>query len=102
MTAPISLNPPWPMTAVPPPIARHIRAMLTAAKHCRDRRFTSASKPRRPRKPSIGKRIAAAERSGKRVTSITTPDGITLHFDKTEDTEASNPWLADLDKVTKQ
>ena len=57
------------------------------------------AKPRR--KPSIGKQIAAAERGGKRVTSITTPDGLTLHFDKTESTEASNPWLDDL-KVTKQ
>ena len=28
--------------------------------------------------------IAAAERSGKTVTSITTPDGITLHFGKGE------------------
>ena len=32
-------------------------------------------KPRRQRKPSIGKMIAAAERGGKNVTSITTPDG---------------------------
>jgi hypothetical protein len=64
-----------------------------------------AGKPRRQRKPSIKRKIAAAERSGKSVTSVTTPDGVTLHFDKAKDTEAkaSNPWLADLDnKVTKQ
>ena len=55
----------------------------------------------RVRKPRIDRMIAAAERSGKNVTSITTPDGVTLHFGKAEPTEASNPWLADL-KVTKQ
>jgi hypothetical protein len=64
--------------------------------------YAPAGKPRRPRKPSIMKMIAAAERDGRKVTSITTPDGVTLNFDKGEDSEASNPWLADLDKVTKQ
>jgi hypothetical protein len=59
------------------------------------------AKPRRQRKPSLRKMIAAAERDGRKVTSITTPDGVTLHFGKVEDTEASNPWLDDL-KVTKQ
>jgi hypothetical protein len=56
---------------------------------------------KRRRKPNIGRMIAAAERGGKNVTSIITPDGVTLHFGKVEDTEASNPWLDDL-KVTKQ
>jgi hypothetical protein len=56
---------------------------------------------RRVRKPSIRRMIAAAEKTGKNVTSITTPDGVTLHFGKGESTEASNPWLDDL-KVTKQ
>jgi hypothetical protein len=59
------------------------------------------AKPPRQRKPSIRKTIAAAERGGKNVTSITTRDGVTLHFGKGESTEASNPWLDDL-KVTKQ
>ena len=36
---------------------------------------------RRQRKPNIGRMIAAAERGGKNVTSITTPEGATLHFD---------------------
>jgi hypothetical protein len=58
-------------------------------------------KPRRQRKPSLRKMIAAAERGGKNVTSITTPDGVTLHFGEPEPSEASNPWLDDL-KVTKQ
>jgi tripartite-type tricarboxylate transporter receptor subunit TctC len=35
-------------------------------------------------------------------TCVTTPDGVTLKFGEPEPTEATNPWLADLDKVTKQ
>jgi hypothetical protein len=58
---------------------------------------------RGPRKPRIDKLIAEAEKTGRTVTSITTSDGTTLRFgDPAEPTEASNPWLADLDKVTKQ
>ena len=65
-----------------------------------------ASQPnavRRQRRPSIKRMIAAAERSGKTVTSITTPDGVTLRFGESEPTEANNPWLVGIDdKVTKQ
>ena len=47
--------------------------------------------------------IAAAERAGKNVTSVTTPDGVTLRFGESEPTEVNNPWLAGIDdKVTKQ
>ena len=68
--------------------------------------FTAAAAPAAPklprqRKPNIGRMIAAAERGGKNVTGITTPDGVTLHFGKAESTETSNPWLDDL-KATKQ
>jgi len=56
---------------------------------------------KRQRKPSLGKLIAQAEKSGKPVSSITTPDGVTLQFGEPEPTEATNPWLADL-KATKQ
>ena len=35
---------------------------------------------RKPRKPSIRRMIAAAEKAGKTVTSITMPDGTVLHF----------------------
>jgi hypothetical protein len=73
----------------------------------RARDAAQAAEPgaKQKRRPSIKRMIAAAERDGRKVTSITTPDGVTLNFDKTnktEDTEASNPWLADLEKVTKQ
>jgi integrase len=40
--------------------------------------------------------IAAAEKTGKIVTSATMPDGTVLHFGELAPTEASNPWLADL------
>jgi hypothetical protein len=36
------------------------------------------------------------------VTSITTPDGITINFSDAEPSEANNPWLADIGKATKQ
>lgn len=64
--------------------------------------------PTRQRKPRLDKAIAAAERAGKVVTSITTPDGTTLRFDEPAPTEAANPWLADIgteshiEKATKQ
>ena len=40
--------------------------------------------------------------AGKTVTSVTTPDGHTLTFGEPQSSEANNPWLVDLDKVTKQ
>ena len=58
-----------------------------------------AAQPRR--RPSIATLIARAEKQGKAVTQVTTPDGTTLHFEP-QPTGASNPWLADLEKVTKQ
>jgi hypothetical protein len=54
------------------------------------------------RKPSIATLIKRAEKAGKTVTSVTTPDATVLHFGEPQPTEANNPWLADLDKVTKQ
>jgi hypothetical protein len=56
---------------------------------------------RQRRKPSIARQIKQAEKTGKTVTSITTPDGTTINFGETKPTDASNPWLDDL-KVTKQ
>jgi hypothetical protein len=54
------------------------------------------------RRPRVDRLIAQAEKAGKSVASITTPDGITVTFGESKPTEASNPWLADLNKVTKQ
>ena len=74
--------------------AAHVVAHLVAPR---------PSKPaRRPRKPSIGKMIMQMEKAGKPVRSVTTSDGTTFTFGQPEPTEASNPWLADLDKVTRQ
>jgi hypothetical protein len=47
-------------------------------------------RPRSPRKPSVRKLIQQAEESGKPVSSVTTPDGVTLHFGTTE--SAGNEW----------
>jgi NAD(P)H-hydrate repair Nnr-like enzyme with NAD(P)H-hydrate epimerase domain len=41
---------------------------------------SGGKKPRRPRKSSIRAMIAQAEKAGKNVASITTPEGITLTF----------------------
>jgi hypothetical protein len=57
---------------------------------------------RQRRKPSIARQIKQAEKAGKTVTSITTPDGTTIHFGDSESSEANNPWLADIEKATKQ
>jgi hypothetical protein len=54
------------------------------------------------RKASLRTLIKRAEKAGKTVSSVTTPDGTVLHFGEPQPTEATNPWLADLDKVTKQ
>jgi hypothetical protein len=55
-------------------------------------------KSRGPRKPSLRTLIEQAEKAGKNVASIT----ITLRFGESEPPEPSNPWLADLNKETKQ
>jgi hypothetical protein len=62
---------------------------------------TDKLKPAAPRKrkQSIDRLIKQAERSGKRVTSITTADGATLRFDEPKpepklepSTSPNNPW----------
>jgi hypothetical protein len=56
-----------------------------------------------PRRPSIGKMIAQAEKAtGKPITSVTLPDGTKLDFGKHESAEPENPWLAGLSEATKQ
>jgi hypothetical protein len=83
-----------------------IRERLAAHKVARapdDLRDEAAAAPnRRTRKPSIATLVKRAEKAGKPVTSITTPDGTTIHFGETKPTDASNPWLADIEKATKQ
>jgi hypothetical protein len=55
---------------------------------------------RKPRRPNVATLIKQAEKAGRTVTSVTV-DRITLHF-SSEPTEATNPWLADIEKATKQ
>jgi hypothetical protein len=46
-------------------------------------RFPAPAKPaRKPRKSSVAALVKRAEKTGKTVTSITTPDGITIRFDE--------------------
>jgi hypothetical protein len=52
---------------------------------------------RKPRLPTIATLIARAEKAGKAVASVTTPDGTTITFAEPEPEPASgNPWLNDL------
>ena len=85
---------------LPPPGAGKSRLIHALRAALESRR--GDGRRRRQRKPNIRRMIAAAERGGKNVTSITTPDGVTLHFGKGEPTEASNPWPLDDFKVTKR
>jgi hypothetical protein len=65
--------------------------------------YRSRKKPRRVRRPSAAALIKQAERLGKNISSITAPDGTTLHLGEPEPTETTkNPWLADLNKVKQQ
>jgi hypothetical protein len=57
--------------------------------------------PKRRRRPSIATLVRRAEKTGRSVASITTPDGTTIHFGESTPTDATNPWLTDL-KATKQ
>ena len=61
-------------------------------------------KSRGPRKPSLRALIEQAEKAGKNVASITTPDGVTLRFGESQSTEPPSPWLEDIHKLkaTKQ
>jgi hypothetical protein len=50
-------------------------------------------KKRRPRQPTLASAIKQAEKTGKTVSSVTTAEGVTLHFG-----EAQTDQLNDLDK----
>jgi len=65
-------------------------------KQAQEEYFASLPKPRKPRKPSIGKLVDQAKAAG--VTSVTLPDGTRLDFGKPESAEPENPWLAELRK----
>jgi hypothetical protein len=59
--------------------------------HIIEGRGPASVKPARQRKPGLRTLIAQAEKSGKKVTSITTPDGVTMRFDEPSH-EDFNPW----------
>jgi hypothetical protein len=47
---------------------------------------------RKPPKPSVGTLIAQAEKTGRNVTSITTPDGYTIRFGEPVNNDSGNSW----------
>jgi hypothetical protein len=57
--------------------------------------------PRTPRKPSIRKLVEQAEKAGKTVTSITTPDGTKLDFGEADRATNFNPWDRVLPNASK-
>ena len=62
-----------------------------------NRLLTSAETTRKPRRPSIRKLIENAEKAGKPVTSVTTPDGTKLDFSKAPNAPADDEvenWLS--------
>jgi hypothetical protein len=82
---------------------RAIKAFLAEMPAAARADILDARPMRRKRKPSIATLVKRAEKTGKTVTSITTPDGTTIHFGDAEPSAANNPWLDGLDeKATKQ
>ena len=57
------------------------------ALHASDFILGQHSKPKRSRRPRLDRVIAQAERAGKTVTGITTPEGVTLTFGQATDTD---------------
>jgi hypothetical protein len=56
---------------------------------------------RKPRAPSIRKLVEQAEKAGKNVTSITTPDGTKLDFGEADRATNFNPWDRVLPNASK-
>ena len=60
-------------------------------------------RPKRKRRPTLAAALREARKAGITVAGATVETGkVTLTFGKPEPTEASNPWLADLEQVGKQ
>ena len=56
---------------------------------------------KRKRRPSLAKAIKTARKAGIDKGSVTVGD-VTVTFGEADPTTMINPWLADLDKATKQ
>jgi hypothetical protein len=56
---------------------------------------------KRSRRPSLAKAIKTARKAGVDKGTVTVGD-VSVTLGESESTEAANPWLADLNKVTKQ
>src|SRR5262249_4327961 len=62
---------------------------------------TPAPAPPEPRKPSSRTQVEQAEKAGKTVTSITTPDGTKLDFGEADRATNFNPWDRVLPSASK-
>ena len=60
--------------------------------HCRAESWAIGEQPKAKRRPSLKRQIAAAERAGKAVTSVTLADGTKLNFGETTAATAANEW----------
>jgi hypothetical protein len=67
-----------------------------------EKKLSNSAKPRGKRKPTLAQALRQAANARLPVKgAVIGSDGIELHFGEPEPTDASNPWLADLE-VTKQ
>jgi hypothetical protein len=71
--------------------------VLRNPKHAAERLQTRAKQPigtarRRRRSTRVDTLIRQAEKAGKVVTSITTPDGVTLRFSESDRGSSNNSW----------
>jgi hypothetical protein len=63
--------------------------------------LTPPRKKRKPRKSSLISAIKAARKAGVNKGTVTV-GGVSVTFGESESTAAVNPWLADIDRATKQ
>jgi hypothetical protein len=86
------------LSAAEAAVANDLRGLLSGYPHDAVRQALDLAAfrfaPKRQRKPSIATLVKRAEKEGKTVTSVTTPDGMTLHFSAAEamTNESDNPW----------
>jgi hypothetical protein len=85
-----------PGSPLPPNAEQRMQALVTSELTIGVDIGRTRPRARRKRKPSIATLVKHAERTGKTVTSITTPDGTTINFDEStkSDSDALDQWIA--------
>jgi hypothetical protein len=89
-------QPPPPLPPLRVEAARKPRHPLPGKPKTAAQALSTGHRQRRPRRPSIGKMIAQAEKAtGKPVTSVTLPDGTKLDFGQAkQEGNAVDEWIA--------